>query len=139
MGRRASKGSTLPIAPRNTAQVTFHNGVTDEAYARLLADDAIMVSASKSEGYGLPLAEALKLGVPCVVSDIPPFHEVAGDGALFVEPMNAKAFAAAIASLDDLASRQTLAETGKAHIETFSWQSSARTLLAAADRLYANR
>src|SRR5690606_21693348 len=37
------------------ANVVFHGGVSDEEYAELLADNAIMVSASKSEGFGLPL------------------------------------------------------------------------------------
>lgn len=118
------------------ADVIFHNGVSDETYAKLLADKAIMVSASKSEGYGLPLAEALKLGVPAVASDIPPFHEVAGDGALFADPNDPKDFANKIMSLDDLDARQKLVRKGKKHIDTFSWEKSARVLLNAAQGLH---
>lgn len=117
------------------ASVIFHNGVSDEQYARLLANNAMMVSASKSEGYGLPLAEALKLGAPAVVSEMPVFHEVAGKGALFASPENPRDFADKIRSLDTRAAREELAAKGKQHIETFSWQRSAETLLKAAKKL----
>lgn len=115
--------------------VVFHNGVSDEKYAELLADNAIMVSASKSEGYGLPLAEALKLGAACVVTDMPVFHEVAGKGALFADPESAKDFASKIQSLDEKSAREQLIASGMAHIAGFSWKNSAKTLLDAAKQL----
>ncbi len=117
------------------ANVQFYNGVSDEKYANILADDAIMVSASKSEGFGLPLAEALKLGVPCVVSDIPPFHEVAGEGALFADPTSPKDFADKIKQLDQKAKREMLIKSGHVHIDSFSWKKSATILLDTAKKL----
>ena len=91
-----------------------------------------------SEGFGLPLAEALKLGVPCVVSDIPPFHEVADTGALFADPESPKDFADKIMSLDDKQVRERLVKSGKKHIDTFSWENSARVLLDSCKKLAAN-
>ena len=122
------------LIPEN-AKVVFHNGVSDEEYAKLLTDGAIMVSASKSEGYGLPLAEALKLGTPAVVTDMPVFHEVASSGALFADPNDPKDFAHKILSLDSLDNRKELTRIGKQQIETFSWLISAKTLLDAAKHL----
>ena len=119
------------LIPKN-ANVVFHNGVTDEQYAQLLAADALMVSASKSEGYGLPLAESLKLGTPAVVTDMPVFHEVAGEGALFANPEDPKDFANKIISLDQLDTRMKLITAGKRQIETFSWNDSAQVLLTTA-------
>lgn len=112
-------------------EVVFHGGVSDEDYAHLLADDAIMVSASKAEGYGLPLAEALTLCVPAVVSDMDIFHEVAGDGARFADPDSPQDFAANIAALDSKQVREALVEKGRAHVAQFSWDKSAHTLLEA--------
>jgi len=117
------------------ADVVFHGGVSDEEYARLLENDAIMVSASKSEGFGLPLAEAQKLGVACVVSDIEVFHEVGGDGALYADPDDPQQFAARIASLDNKQLRDSLIEKGKKQAEKYSWDSSAQTLLNAIHNL----
>lgn len=119
-----------------SAKIVFHNGISDEKYAALLANNAILVSASKAEGFGLPLAEALTLGVPAVVSDMPIFHEVAGGGALYAEPDNPSEFAKKIISLDSLKTRQALVKAGKKHISRFSWNASAKVLLAAAKALH---
>ena len=117
------------------ASVVFHKGVSDEEYAELLANDAIMVSASKAEGFGLPLAEALQLGVPAVVSDLPFFHEVAGDAALYADPNDPKNFAKQIKAFDDLEIRKEKIAAGKRHIATFSWDRSATVLLKAIKEL----
>jgi len=109
--------------------VVFHNGVTDAAYAALLADHAALVSTSLDEGYGLPLAEALALGVPAVVTDMEIFHEVAGGGAVYVDPHDEKAVATAVTSLDDEAVRDGVIAAGTAHIARFSWERSAGVLL----------
>ena len=113
------------------ASVVFHGGVTDAEYAALLADHAVLVSASLDEGYGLPVAEALALGVPAVVTDMPIFREVAGDGALYAPGRDAEAFAAGIRSLDDSSVREAVVDAGTAHIARFSWAHSADVLLDA--------
>jgi glycosyltransferase involved in cell wall biosynthesis len=117
------------------AKVVFHGGVSDEEYAKLLSEDAVMVSASKSEGFGLPLIEAQKIGVACVVSDIEVFHEVGGSATLYADPDDPQQFAARIASLDDKQLRDELIEKGKKQAATFSWDQSAKTLLDAIYKL----
>ncbi len=114
----------------DTAKVIFHGGVSDEAYVDLLANDAIMVSASLAEGFGLPLAEALQLGVPAVVADRPYFREIAGaDGTVYADPTNPKIFADAIMGLDNLVVRQRYIAAGKFAVGKFTWDSSAQILL----------
>lgn len=130
----ARKAELQKLIPAG-ANVVFHGGVSDEEYAELLADNAIMVSASKSEGFGLPLVEAQKLGVACVVSDIEVFHEVGGSGALYADPDAPQDFAAKIASLDNKATRDNLIGQGKKQAATYSWDASARTLLDAIKKL----
>jgi glycosyltransferase involved in cell wall biosynthesis len=109
--------------------IEFHGGVTDAEYAAALADHAVLATLSLDEGYGLPVAEALELGVPAVVTDMPIFHEVGGDGALYVDPTDAEAFAHAVASLDDPGRRAQLVAAGTAHIRMFDWRRSAGLLL----------
>lgn len=41
------------------------------------------------EGYGLPLAEALSLGVPAIASDLPVFREIADDIPEYLDPLDA--------------------------------------------------
>lgn len=134
----ARKAELSALIPEG-ADVVFHNGVSDEEYASLLANDAIMVSASRAEGFGLPLAEALQLGVPAVVSDRPYFREIAGqDGAVFADPTDAEAFSRAVLSLDDLKVRQSKIAAGEAAVGRFSWNESAKVLLAECERLAGN-
>lgn len=130
--RRAELAS---LADPAGADVVFHGGVTDAEYAALLADRAVLVSASLDEGYGLPVAEALELGVPAVVTDMPIFREVAGGGALYAGGTDAEGFAAGIRALDDPAARADVVAAGTAHIARFSWERSAETLLDAVAEL----
>jgi len=125
--RRDELGALAPAG----ARIVFHDGVTDAEYARLLADDAVLASTSLDEGYGLPLAEALALGVPAVVSEMEIFHEVAGRGALYVDPLDPAAVADAVRALDDDATRAEIIAAGTAHIARFRWDTSARILLDA--------
>ncbi len=113
------------------ADVVFHNGVTDQEYVDLLAHDAVLVSASRAEGYGLALAEAAFLGVPVVASDIPHHREVTGDGALYFGANQPREFAKLILELDSKARREKLAAAAKKHVAKFNWDESAKTLLKA--------
>jgi glycosyltransferase involved in cell wall biosynthesis len=122
------------IRPRGV-KLVFHNGVSDEEYVRLLSDKAILVLASLNEGYGLPVTEAQSLGVPTAISDLPIFHEVAGDGAVYFDPMDPKDFAEKITELDTKSRREELISEGMKHSQTFSWKKSAQVLLDAINTL----
>lgn len=125
------------LAPAG-ADIVFHNGVSDAEYASTLADNAVLATMSLDEGYGLPVAEALELGVPAVITDMPIFREVAGAGALYVDPLDPHAVAAAISSLDDDARRAEIIARGQDHVARFTWERSAGVLLDAAKRLVSN-
>lgn len=109
--------------------VIFHNGVSDTEYAELLARNALLVTASFDEGYGLPIAEALALGTPAVVSDLDIFHEVAGEGARYFNPNDPQSFAAHVAAASNPVTYEQLSSNGKRHIAQFTWASSARILV----------
>jgi len=128
------KEALTKLIPKG-APVIFHNGVSDDEYEKLLADNALLATASLDEGYGIPVAEAMAMGVPVVASDIPIFHEVGADGAVYFDPQNPKAFAEAVHSLDDKAVRTARVKKGKAHMRTFNWDDSARVLFEAMKKL----
>jgi glycosyltransferase involved in cell wall biosynthesis len=120
----------LSIVP-DGAKVVWHKGVSDEQYAKLLANNAFLASASLDEGFGLPVVEAQSLGVPTVLTDMPVFREVAGDGSLFFDAHNPKDFADKVKLLDDDELRVTLSKAAKKHAARYSWDASAASLLAA--------
>lgn len=121
-----------------SGEIVFHRGVSDETYAQLLADRALQVSASLLEGYGLPIAEAMTLGVPSVISDTPVFHEVGGDGALYFDPHSPRDFADKVKQAGQLKEYKRLSKQAKAISQKFSWSESAKTLLATIENTLRN-
>ncbi len=86
----------------------------DEAEkVRLLRTCRAVVQCSRFEGFGMPVLEALAHGAPVLCADIPPFREIAGTAALFVDPLDVAAIAAGIARIHrDEALREALAMQG---------------------------
>lgn len=123
---------------RISAKIVFYGGFDDMQYAKLLQDNSVLVTASKCEGFGLPVVEAMAVGVPVVISDIPIFHEVGGKGALYASPDNAKDFAEKILSLNNPKIHFDLIKEGKKQVAKFSWNKSAEKLLKLAESLARN-
>ena len=109
-------------------RVAFHNGVSEQEYATLLASATCAVTASLDEGFGIPVIEAMAAGVPVVCSDIPIFREVGGDAAEFVDAHNSSQFAQAIRMLEDPDKFSNRQRAGRAQAAKFSWKKSAQDL-----------
>ena len=86
----------LERCPALQGHVIEHNDLSDPQVVALLRRSQGLLFPSFAEGFGLPLAEALMLGVPCICSDLPVFREVAGDMALYLDPTNGPAWQTAI-------------------------------------------
>jgi glycosyltransferase involved in cell wall biosynthesis len=63
------------------------SNVPDRLLIKLLEGACAALFPSHVEGFGLPLAEALSLGVPVICSDLPPFREIAGDIPEYIDPL----------------------------------------------------
>ncbi|WP_072313511.1 glycosyltransferase family 4 protein [Agrococcus sp. Marseille-P2731] len=108
------------------ASLVFHDGVSDEEYAELLRSATALVHASREEGFGIPLLEAMALGVPVVVADTPIFREVGGDAAMLFEVGDADALARAVRTLEGEWAARSRASRQQA--ARFSWRDSAERL-----------
>ena len=71
-------------------------GISDEYLDRVYAAGACLLFASEGEGFGLPLIEAARHGVPLLVRDLPVFREVAGSHAHYFSGSDGAALAGAI-------------------------------------------
>lgn len=116
-------------------QVVFWNGASDEQYNNLLKSSLALVSASKSEGFGLPLLEAMAQGTPVVATNMPIFHEVCAQAGTYFDPASPEAFAAAVRKLENAEYFKKMSERGTAQAGTFNWDSSAQQLLKIAKQL----
>jgi glycosyltransferase involved in cell wall biosynthesis len=113
----------------------FHDGADDTAYRDLLRGATALVTASRDEGFGLPLVEAMGVGTPLVVSDIPVFREVGGDAATYVDADDVAGFVRAIRALADDATFAAASAAARQRATLYSWERSARVLLALAERV----
>jgi glycosyltransferase involved in cell wall biosynthesis len=60
----------------------------DEDLAALIAGARALLMPSFTEGFGLPVIEALELGTPVIASDLPAFREIAGDIPTYLNPFD---------------------------------------------------
>jgi glycosyltransferase involved in cell wall biosynthesis len=87
----------------------------------------IVTICSTYEGFGLPIIEAQAMRKPVITSHIPPMEDVAGDGAVLVNPNDPKAIRAAIEKIrDDELFRRIVIESGVENVKRFDSRSIAR-------------
>jgi glycosyltransferase involved in cell wall biosynthesis len=90
----------------------------------LLKSAQLFTYVSFYEGFGLPVLEGMAAGVPTVTSNISSMPEVAGNGAVQVDPNDIDQIANAMRKLlDDPAERALLKERGLAQSRMFTWES----------------
>lgn len=128
----AERARLTALAPG--ARLVFHDGASDAAYAAALRGATALVSASRDEGFGIPLVEAMGVGTPVVVSDIPVFREVGGDAGAYVDPDDVDGFVAAIRTLADPEVRAARGAAARERARRYDWAASARTLLDLLER-----
>lgn len=111
------------------AKVRFWNGISDEAYGQLLKTATALVTASKDEGFGLPIIEAMANSTPAICSDIAIFREVGGQAAYYAPADDAKTFAEQVKKLEHPATRTQAIKLGHKQAAKYSWHASAQQLL----------
>jgi glycosyltransferase involved in cell wall biosynthesis len=90
----------------------------------------VFVYPSRYEGFGLPPAQALAVGVPVIASDIPSVREVVQDYGVLVDPDSVEAWSAAIEQvLDAPETAHRMVTEGQDYAEEFSWPRIARSYL----------
>ena len=114
------------IAPG--ANLVFHNGCSEQEYAEVLSQAHALLMASKDEGFGIPVVEAMAAGTPVVLSDIPIFREVGGDAGVFVEN-SPRGFVSGVRALENAEVWNACARKGRIQAQTFSWARSAEELI----------
>jgi glycosyltransferase involved in cell wall biosynthesis len=129
----AAAGWLSEIARPPLAGRVEHLGyIASERRYDLYARASMLILPSHLEGFGLPLLEAMTVGVPAIVSNRGALPEVAGGAAQVVEPDDAAGFAAAMQRyLEDPAFAAAAAGRGLERARAYSWDAGARTLLAA--------
>jgi len=104
--------------------------VSDEDLGCIFSAAEIFVSPSFAEGFGLPPLEAMKSGIPAIVSRIAPHIEVCGDSSLYFNPLNIVELESKISRLlIDKNLYNKLKQKGLKRSNQFTWKISAKNLL----------
>lgn len=112
-------------------RVHFLGYVADEALSALYYGAHFFCFPSLFEGFGLPVLEAQRHGVPVMTANNSALPEIAGDAALLVDPTDVDAIADAMLQLSQNEPlRQRLIAAGYENVKRFSWEKAARETLA---------
>jgi len=114
--------------PEHNHRLFWLQGISDEYLDRIYAAATGCLMASEGEGFGLPLIEAARHGLPLLARDLPVFREVAGDHATyFPDDLGPEPLATAIAAwLTALLDGKHTLSTG---LPWLTWEQSATQLL----------
>ena len=114
--------STDQVVALETAGVSYSSsaGLPDSQIVVEYSEADMIVFASTSEGFGLPIIEAQATGRPVVTSNISSMPEVAGLGACLVDPFDPGSIRSGILKLiHDTAYREELITQGFLNVERF--------------------
>jgi len=113
-----------------TPNVRYTGYVGDNELAALYAGALCLCFPSKTEGFGIPLLEAMTSGCPVISSNAASLTEVGGDAALYVPPDDFKGWIDCIIALSkDHNLRTSLIVKGRQRAVFFSWKKSAQIYL----------
>ena len=110
--------------------IVFTGRVTDEQLGLYLGSACALAFVPIFEGFGLPIVEAFQAGVPVVCSNTTSLPEVAGNAAVFVNPMDINDIARGLTeiALMDAETRSECILKGDIQKNQFSWNRTAELL-----------
>jgi len=115
--------------PETGLRLFWLQGISDEYLEQVYAACSCLVASSLNEGFGLPLIEAARHGIPIVARDIPVFREVAGDCAYYFSGEKPGELAKALTEWLELHQKGLHPDARRMSWST--WQESAEKLKAA--------
>jgi glycosyltransferase involved in cell wall biosynthesis len=113
---------------RGARGVVLPGFVPEAKLAQLYAGATALVQPSLHEGFGLPVAEAMRCATAVVVSAIPPLLEVAGEAAIRIDdPESVSSIRQGIARALDPEERQRSIRAGTMRVAALTWTRAAAT------------
>jgi alpha-1,3-rhamnosyl/mannosyltransferase len=130
------RAAAAPLGER----VIFLGRVAEAQLPLLYAGAALFVQPSLTEGFGLPVLEAMACGTPVACSEAPGLVEAAGSAAILFDPRQSEAITHALSTaLTDSALRTDLRTQGLRRVQTLTWSRAAEVTLQVYTQAMASR
>jgi glycosyltransferase involved in cell wall biosynthesis len=98
--------------------VTFRGGISDSELVAAMTASDVLIMGSRHEGFGVPVIEAMTMGLPVVANREGALPEIVGDAGLLVDATDPYALAdAAAQATSDRELRHSLAEAGSKRVK----------------------
>lgn len=133
-GGRGWQDASIVKAAHETPGVEWLGYVDASTYEALLERCTIFAFPSLYEGFGMPVLDALRLGVPVLTSSCGSLAEVVGHAALIVDPESVASIASGLERLlTDATLRRELRIRGPEQSSAFSWKNAVDRFLEAVE------
>lgn len=107
--------------------IIFTGYISKQEKQALYSSCEIFIFPSLSEGFGLPVLEAMNFGCPVIASDIPSLKEICGNAVYYIDPLDIESIAKGIiAVISDVNLQSGLKERGVVQSSKFSWRETAK-------------
>lgn len=118
-------------------RVIFTGRLGQQDLRKAIGAALALVYASYFEGFGIPVAEAMKCGVPVVAANATSLPEVAGDAAVYCDPFHVDDITRAMRTIvGDGALRERMIAAGLERAQRYTWDRTAQGLWAAIERIF---
>lgn len=119
-------------------KVKFLDFVPDEDLPGLYNQALCFVMPSLYEGFGLPVLEAMANKCPVVVSKVSSLPEIAGKGAVYIDPNDVESITKGILTAvqqRNLMQGKWRIKAGLSQVEKFSWETAAKKTLEVLEKI----
>ena len=117
-------------------EIIFTGRLSNHDLNLVLASATALTFVPYYEGFGIPLIEAMQTQTPIIASNVTSLPEIAGNAALYVNPLNVDEIAQAMLKLYvDKDLQQQLIEKGNLQKQKFSWAKSADLLWKSCEKI----
>jgi glycosyltransferase involved in cell wall biosynthesis len=118
-------------------QVIFTGSLEPERLRMILGSALALTYVSYFEGFGIPIIEAFRAGVPVITSNITSMPEIAGNAALLIDPFNQDSITKAMQKVaTDEILREKLIEKGHQRQQLYSWDITAELLWNCIEKVF---
>ncbi len=132
VGGKMYKTGAMNVTYKNMSymhDVIFTGRVTTDELHYITGSALAMVFVPFIEGFGIPVIEAMRAGVPVICSNTTSLPEVGGNAVLYADPHNTEQISKAMYRIvNEPELRRSLIEKGFEQQKKFSWDKTAKLL-----------